>query len=230
MNDELVAAVRERLRALADPVRAARMRAYMKSDMPFRGVPGSMRKPVVRELFAAHPIADRSVWRATVLALWRTAEFREERYVAVELAGHRPYTRWHDPDLLAMYEELIVTGAWWDYVDEVAIRHVGPILSGHRDTVTPVLRAWSVDPDRWKRRTSIICQIKAKGGTDPALLRDTIESTMDDRDFFLRKGIGWALREHAKTDAVWVQRFVADHPALSPLSVREALKHVGPAA
>lgn len=229
MNNELVNAVRGELRALADPVRAEQMRAYMKSTMPFHGVPGSVRKPLLRRLFAEYPLAGKTSWLATVRTLWRDATYREERYVAIELAGHRPYLAWHGPDLLPHYEELIVTGAWWDFVDELAIRHVGPILFAHRDAVTPVMRAWSTDADRWKRRTSVICQIKARADTDLALLADAIEANLDDRDFFLRKGIGWALRQHAKTDAGWVQRFVATHPGLSPLSVREALKHVGAA-
>ena len=226
MNNDLVTAVRTELRALADPDRAVEMRAYMKSAMPFLGVPGSLRKPLVRRVFAAYPCDSKSDWLATVRTLWRDATYREERYMAVELAGHRPYLGWHGPDLLPDYAELIVTGAWWDHTDEIAIRHIGPILAAHRDAVTPVMRAWSTDADRWKRRTSVICQIKAKADTDRALLTDCVEANLDDRDFFLRKGIGWALREHAKTDPVWVRRFVADHPGLSPLSVREALKHL----
>ena len=226
MNNDLVTAVRAELRALADPDRATEMRAYMKSAMPFLGVPGSLRKPLARRVFRAYPCASKGDWLATVRTLWRDATYREERYVAVELAGHRPYLVWHGPDLLPDYAELIVTGAWWDYTDEIAIRHVGPILAAHRDVVTPIMRAWSTDADRWKRRTSVICQIKAKADTDRALLADCVEANLDDRDFFLRKGIGWALRQHAKTDPAWVRRFVADHPGLSPLSVREALKHL----
>jgi len=226
MNNDLVTAVRAELRALADPDRAAAMRAYMKSAMPFVGVPGSLRKPLVRRVFAAYPCDSKDDWRSTVRTLWRDATYREERYIAVELAGHRPYLVWHGPDLLPDYMELIVTGAWWDFTDEIAIRHIGPILAAHRDVVTPVMRAWSTDADRWKRRTSVICQIKAKADTDLALLTDCVEANVDDRDFFLRKGIGWALREHAKTDPAWVRRFVADHPRLSPLSVREACKHL----
>jgi 3-methyladenine DNA glycosylase AlkD len=87
--------------------------------------------------------------------------------------------------------------------------------------------AWSTDQDLWKRRTSVICQIKAKADTDLDLLTSCIEATVDDRDFFLRKAIGWALREHAKTDPAWVLEFVSTHPTLSPLSRREATKHLG---
>ncbi len=96
----------------------------------------------------------------------------------------------------------------------------------HPAELTPVLRDWAVATDRWLRRTSIICQLGAKERTDLALLTEAIEANVDDRDFFLRKGIGWALRQYARTDPAWVRTFVDAHPDLSALSRREALKHL----
>ena len=94
-----------------------------------------------------------------------------------------------------------------------------------------MLREWAVDEDRWLRRTSVIAQLLAKDRTDLDLLSTAIDANLDDRDFFLRKAIGWALRQHARTDPQWVRTFVADRgDRLSPLSRREALKHVGPLA
>jgi 3-methyladenine DNA glycosylase AlkD len=93
-------------------------------------------------------------------------------------------------------------------------------------SVTPVLRTWIRAPDRWLRRTAVICQLGARERTDLALLTEAIEANLDDGDFFLRKGIGWALRQFARTDPQWVRAFVAAHPALSPLSRKEALKHL----
>lgn len=89
-----------------------------------------------------------------------------------------------------------------------------------------MLRTWARAPDRWLRRTAVICQLGAKDGTDLELLTEAIEANLDDGDFFLRKGIGWALRQYARTDPDWVRSFVAAHPALSPLSRKEALKHL----
>jgi 3-methyladenine DNA glycosylase AlkD len=221
---DLIAAIDVGLAAVADRAKAAEMQRYMKSDMPFHGVPKPARAALIRTVFAEHPITDRAVWIDTVTALWRDAEFRERRYVALDLVGYKPYQRWQGVDLLPLYEELIVTGAWWDFVDEVASRRVGPLLQAN-PTLSSVMRAWATDSDRWKRRTSVICQLRAKDATDTALLTDTIESTVDDKDFFLRKGIGWALREFAKTEPGWVRTFVDTHPELSPLSRREALKH-----
>jgi 3-methyladenine DNA glycosylase AlkD len=223
---QLIAAVRDRLRDRGDPARAPGMRAYMKSAMPYRGVPAAGQRAIARELFGAHPIGGRAAWRATVLALWREAEYREERYLAIALSGAKPYAAYQDPAELPVYEELIVTGAWWDYVDEVAIRRVGPILRGHRREVTPIMYAWAGDADPWKRRTAIICQVTARTEVDLDLLEHAIAANSADSGFFLRKAIGWALRDLAWHDPDWVRRYVGAHPELSGLSRREALKNI----
>ncbi|WP_134667963.1 MULTISPECIES: DNA alkylation repair protein [unclassified Amycolatopsis] len=225
-GEALITAVRTGLAELADPVKAPEMQAYMKSAMPFRGVPKPPRGKLMKTVLAEHVLPDRVTYVETVLALWRQAEYREERYSAIDLSGHRAYRQWQDPELLEVYDELIVTGAWWDHVDEVAIRRVGPILREHRAAVAPVLRRWMTDADRWRRRTAVICQVSAKGEVDQKLLADAIEANLEDRDFFLRKGIGWALRDHARAEPEWVRAFVRAHPGLSPLSVREAMKHL----
>ena len=72
----------------------------------------------------------------------------------------------------------------------------------------------------------MICQLGARDRTDLALLTEAIEANLGDGDFFLRKAIGWALRQYARTDADWVRAFVATHPALAPLSRKEALKRL----
>ena len=125
-----------------------------------------------------------------------------------------------------MVEEMVVTGAWWDYVDAIAGRGMGAMLAAHPRPVKAALREWAKDDDIWKRRTAILAQLKAKGETDTALLADAIRPSIGDPEFFLRKGIGWALREYSKTDPAWVLTFVEAHPGLSALSRREALKHL----
>ena len=223
---ELVTAVRVGLAELADPIKAPEMQRYMKSDMPFRGVQMPARAALAARLFAEHPLSDSDSWVATVLELWRGARYREERYLALDLTGHRNYAGWQSPELLPLYEELVVTGAWWDFVDVVASRRIGPLVRAYPEQLVPAMRSWSRDADRWKRRTSIICQLGSKAGTDTELLAGNIEANLDDRDFFLRKGIGWALREFARSEPGWVLAFVDAHPTLSPLSRREATKHL----
>jgi 3-methyladenine DNA glycosylase AlkD len=223
----LVDALRAGLAAAGDPERAERMRAYMKSAMPFRGVPAPALRQVCREVLPAHPVEDRGSWLATVRVLWDDAAYREERYAALALTGHRAYRRWQDAGTLALYEHLAVTGAWWDHVDEIAANRVGPILAGDPATVGPVLLGWAAGEDIWLRRVAILAQLKAKGATDTTLLRGCLEPSLERSEFFLRKAIGWALREYARTDPSWVLAYVCEQEdRLAPLSRREALKHL----
>jgi 3-methyladenine DNA glycosylase AlkD len=220
---EFATAARAALAAHADPAAAAAMQAYMKSAMPFRGVAKPARERLFRTLVRDHPPPDAAALLAEVRKLWDGAGYREERYLALALVER--HRGWAEASWVTdLYQGWIVEGAWWDFTDEIATRHVGPLVRAHG--LQPLMRTWAVHPDRWLRRTSVICQLGAKSGTDLALLTDAIEANLDDPDFFLRKGIGWALRQHARIDPAWVQRFVDEHPGLSPLSRREALKHL----
>jgi len=223
----LVVAIRAGLSAAADPARAKGAQAYMKSTMPFRGVPGPVQKRLWRETFAAHPLETSAKWQRVVLELWRTASFREERYAAVGLAQDRRYLSYRTPAVIPMLEEMIVTGAWWDYVDALASHPLGDVLVSNPPKVSRVMRRWARDSDMWKRRAAILCQIRRRGETDLGLLYECLEPNLADREFFIRKAIGWALRSYAWTDPEEVQRYVKAHRTrLSPLSVREALKNV----
>jgi 3-methyladenine DNA glycosylase AlkD len=225
----IVTTIRATLATAGDPDRAAGQQAYMKSAMPYRGITSPQLKALLRPILAdpAHRIPDRAGWERAVRDLWDGATHREERYAAIALTGHRTYRAWQDPDTLALYRHLVVTGAWWDLVDEVASNRVGPILLAHNTVVAPVVAGWAEDEDLWLRRTSIISQLTFKERTDLALLRHAIEANLDDPSFWLRKAIGWALRQYARTDPDWVRRTVAEYgDRLSGLSRREALKHL----
>ena len=217
----LVTAVRAALRGPADPVRAAGMQAYLKTAEPCLGV----RLPEVRRLTlaaaAAHPPGSVAEVIDAAGRLWREADHREERYAAQALVG-LPIAR-GDLRLLPLLEEMITTGAWWDLVDGTAPR-IGELLSAHPATMDPLLRGWARS-DPWLRRSAVIAQLGFKERTRTGLLTDVVLANADDRDFFLRKAIGWALRDYAKAAPDWVAAFVRDHP-LSPLSRREATKHL----
>ena len=218
--------MRSALAAAADPDRAPRMQAYMKSAMPYRGIASLDMRAITKRVFAEHPLESCGQWRAAVLELWREARFREERYAAIGLLANKRHRDCRTPDVLPLYEEMITTGAWWDYVDEIA-HHVGDLLRSYPQQVGPVMRAWSTDKDMWKRRVSIICQISFKNDTDLDLLYANIEPNLPEKNFFIRKAIGWALRAYAWMDPDEVVRYVAANESrLSGLSRREALKNV----
>jgi 3-methyladenine DNA glycosylase AlkD len=227
MTHRLVGVIRRALAEAADPAKAPQMQAYMKSAMPYRGVSAPLLKQLCREAFKAHPLDSAAEWQRVVLELWRDATFREERYAAVLLTQARAYRAFQTLSSLPMLEEMIVTGAWWDYVDTLAAYNLGDILRAEPRRMKPLMRRWARDGDLWKRRSAILCQLKYKRETDLELLYDCIEPNLSQRDFFIRKAIGWALRQYAWTDPKAVKRYVkANQDRLSPLSLREALKNV----
>jgi 3-methyladenine DNA glycosylase AlkD len=129
-----------------------------------------------------------------------------------------------------MYEEMIVTSAWWDVVDDIATHRLSELVRRFPAAAKRTMRAWSRGGDLWKRRSAILCQIPMKAETDLGLLYAVIEPSLSSKEFFLRKAIGWALRQYAWTDPDEVVRYVEAHRMqLSGLSVREALKNVRPA-
>ncbi|MBI3831622.1 MAG: DNA alkylation repair protein [Planctomycetes bacterium] len=224
----LIAAVRQELQAHGDPKKAAGAQAYMKSALPYYGVPTPLQRAIYRRVFAQYPLETFAAWRATVLELWRKASHREERYAAIALTEDKRHAAFQTLETLSLYEELIVTGAWWDYVDVIASHRLGELLRRYPAPMQKAMRAWSRDKNMWKRRSAILCQLGFKKQTDLKLLYDCIRPNVADKEFFIRKAIGWALRQYAWTDPKEVIRYVKEHEsALSPLSKREALKNCG---
>jgi 3-methyladenine DNA glycosylase AlkD len=229
----LAAAVRTALAGAGNPDRALAQQAYMKSALPYRGITSPELREVLRPLLADPGLAphDRSEWVRTVRALWDDPEVREERYAAVAVAGHRAARPWQDLEALHLYRHLVETGAWWDLVDGIAPDLVGAILLSHKETVDPVIRRWAVDDHMWVRRAAILAQLKHRTETDTDLLAEVLDANLEDsahgREFFVRKAVGWALRQYARTDPAWVSTYVSTRGArLSGLSRREATRHL----
>ena len=219
--------IRSRLREAADPARAPQMQAYMKSSMPYLGVASPVHKRICKEALRAHRLESFDEWAHVALELWRGARFREERYAAIAVTGAPQYRPFNTRAAIPMHEEMIVTGAWWDYVDTIASHQIGDVLRTEPRRMKPLMRRWARDAVMWKRRTAILSQLGFKEDTDLDLLYACIEPNLDDREFFIRKAIGWALRQYAWTNPREVSRYVRAHrTTLSPLSVREALKNI----
>ncbi len=192
----------------------------MKSSMPFLGV----RVPDARRVAknAAKGMTDAAALRDTALELWDAAAHREERYAAMALLSLRPLRG--DPALVPVIEHMVRTGQWWDYTDELAHR-LAELHDAHPEGTVALVHAWARAHDLWIRRIAILSQLGRGIRLDRAVLVDAIEPNLIDREFFIRKAIGWALREYARVAPEWVREYVARRP-LSPLSRREALKHL----
>jgi len=179
----------------------------MKSAMPYYGIAMPELRRIVRELTKVHPPSNDDV-----LKVWRGATHREEHYAAIELSA-RLEGSWE------LYDEMIVTGAWWDLVDPVAGR-----LWKLPDAQSRLL-AYSTDANVWRRRAAIIAQVGLRQETDWDLLQAVIEPNRADRSFWIRKGIGWALREYAKVEPERVRSYL-ERKEVSGLSRREAERGV----
>jgi 3-methyladenine DNA glycosylase AlkD len=224
-SDALVLDLRASFAPYADAERARSVQAYLKTDMPMIGVSRPDQKRVFREVFARHPPADAAEWEAGVRAAWAGPE-RELKWaaVALTLAFRKKFLTMAAVPLL---EQLVREGAWWDLVDELATHAVGTVVERNRAEMRPVLLRWIEDPDPWVRRTAILAQVRHKGDTDTELLFDFCRRQAGDKSFWIRKAIGWALRQHAHTDPDAIRSFLASHGSeLSGLSRREAGKHL----
>lgn len=223
LADRLAAALAER----ADPSRAARMAAYMRDQFPFLGVMAPGQADAWRAVTAELPrrLPQRVVVEAAH-SLWERPE-REHQYLACRLVNRHAGTPAGAPDASVDFvdtvERLLSTKPWWDTVDSLATHATGDLVRAH-----PGLRArmdaWLAGDDLWLTRTALLHMNRWKAATDAHWLFAACLARADHRDFFIRKAIGWALREYSKVDEAAVVEFVADHEReLSGLSRREAL-------
>lgn len=219
-TDELAGTIRTALAAEADPERAPAQQAYMKSTMPFLGIP----VPRVRRITvdAVRGVRDPGALQRAASDLWDRATHREHWYAAMTLLARTPNRG--RAEVIPIAEHMIRTGRWWDVTDDLAHR-LAEQLDVRPEETADLLRRWARDPELWIRRVAIIAQLGRRDRVDVPLLTEAILENANDPDFFIRKAIGWALRDHARTDPDGVRRFVEEH-SLSPLSEREAMKHL----
>jgi 3-methyladenine DNA glycosylase AlkD len=199
------------------------MAAYMRDQFPFFGIQAAPRRSLTRTALGDWTPGDERELLEAADALWAEPE-RELQYVATDLLSR--HHRLLGPDALPRLERLVTTKSWWDTVDALAAHPIGAVVLAHS-------ALWSrmdelIDSaDFWLARTAILHQLRFKEATDAERLFSYCRRRAADEEFFLRKAIGWALRQYAHTDPAAVRSFLAEHgDELSPLSVREASKHL----
>ena len=222
---QALAPIEAALRALADAQEAVPMKAYMLGQFEFLGVRAGPRRDALKGLMKFSGTADELL--ALAEALWRLPE-REFRYVAVDLlAKHHKRL---DTSALPRILQLVQTESWWDTVDGLA-GVVGDIWLRAKATQADVQKRMDeclVHPDLWVRRVAMLHQLGWREQTDEHRLFRYALTLAPEKDFFIRKAIGWALRDHARTRPDAVRAFLARHAdQLSGLTRREAGKHLG---
>ncbi|CAG7645123.1 DNA alkylation repair protein [Paenibacillus allorhizosphaerae] len=209
------------LRTHANPRQAGPMQAYMRDQFPFLGIKSPERVALEKQYWKERGLPAKDELEACVRGLWGLPE-REFQYAAMGLLERQ--AKKADRAQIVLLEELVVTKSWWDTVDLIAARLVGLHLSRFPELIPERAERWIASDNIWLQRTAILFQLGYKTRTDKELLFALIRRRSESDEFFIRKAIGWALREYSKTDEEAVRRFVAE-TQLSPLSVREALKH-----
>ena len=223
---ELAAIILRRLTEVypgaGDPARAVPMAAYMRHQFPYLGLPAPRQVQLNREILAGLPKPAEDDLRTLAALCWRMAE-REYQYFAINLI--RRNIGACSPGFLDTIRELVIDKSWWDTIDPLGSRVVGPLVTTYPHLVT-TMDAWSMDDNMWLARVAIIHQLGYGTATDAERLFAYCAAQAGHPDFFIRKAIGWALRQYAYTDPEGVRAFVHGHPELSALSKREALRRL----
>ncbi|MEE9189359.1 MAG: DNA alkylation repair protein [Candidatus Neomarinimicrobiota bacterium] len=219
----LVVTIRTELTKAGDSDKAAAMQAYMKTDQKFYGVQANPRRTIFRHAKKRYPISKWNDYDQLILELWN-GEYREEMYQALEIA--ETYKQFRLEKSWNLYEGLVRTATNWDTLDWIAAKLIGELVLEYRQFES-VLKQWIEDENFWVRRAALLAHLKHKRHTNTKLLAYTIQKLAHEKEFFIRKAIGWVLRNYAYTDPAWVKRFVARNGSiLSNLSIREAIKNL----
>ncbi len=221
MNPD-IAEIRELFQEAANPADAQPMSDYMKNIAPFFGVKAVPRRQIQKEVFRQYASLPEDQWERMLKALYEEPE-RELHQMATDWLYHRRKS--FNKDTIRLIEWLITHKSWWDTVDFLAERSLGEWAAKFPEEAAPVIKRYIGSGNFWLNRSAIIHQMFYADKTDTALLEACILPHLESKEFFLRKAIGWALRQYAKTDPDWVRAFVDTHP-MSGLSKREAMKHL----
>jgi 3-methyladenine DNA glycosylase AlkD len=206
----------------ANATNATDMKAYMLNKFEFYGIKAPLRDEIVKLYLKEHALKQFAELDLVMKELWEMPE-REMQYFAIDLfVAHKKL--WSQASI-KLIEYCITQKSWWDTVDGIAGDWLGTYFNLFSEQTILITSQWNKSNNIWLQRSSILFQKSYKKNTDTALLSSYLLHLKDSKEFFIRKAIGWALREYSKTNPEWVIAFVANNK-LSPLSEKEALKRI----
>lgn len=205
-----------------NPERSVQMHQYMRGLFPFIGLDKKSREMLQNEFFKNAGYPSRKDLFAVVFKLWRLPE-REFQMCAIGLL--RKFQNTLKEEDIKSIENLIVTKSWWDTVDGLSGWICGTYFKLYPKKTGEITLKWVESDNFWLQRSSLLFQLKYKEDTDKDLLQNYISKLANEKEFFIRKAIGWILREYSKTNPEWVKEFITT-VHLSPLSLREAKKYI----
>ena len=222
MSHPYLSAIKKVFAKHADADIAKGAKAYLLNQFDFYGIKTPLRRQLSKEFYKSHSIKDHNELSILIKECFAEPQ-RELHYFAIELLGH--HKKLWCKKTLPLVEWMVTHHSWWDSVDSINSHAIGSFFLTFPEYLEAYTFKWNRSSDKWLQRMSILFQLLYKEKTNTTLLKEYIEHTQLEEDFFIRKAIGWALRSYANTDRKWVVQFVKAHPQLSNLSKREALKH-----
>ena len=220
----LVEKVGKELRKNADHKRSQPMKKYMRDKFEFFGLSSPLRRSVCKE-FLQQKLSPQET-RKFVALLWAKPQ-REFQYFAIDYLEKHMDTSAEFEANMECIKSLITSKSWWDTVDALANKIVGGFVRQHRDVGKNVMEDWIDHENMWLRRTALLHQLSYKEETDEEMLFRFCSLRAEEEEFFIRKAIGWALRQYAWTCSSSVKKFLLKHKkTLSNLSFKEAAKHL----
>lgn len=201
---------------------AVGMKAYMKDRFDFLGIKSPVRNEILKPFFPELRELETKEWMEVVDQLWNQ-KFREFQYAAMVFA-HRKIKDLQ-PEHLSFLEKMITEKSWWDSVDMVACNLIGAYFKKFPEKIPAAVARWTKTDNFWLHRTCILFQLKYGDNTDQKLLFDLCSKYANEKEFFIRKAIGWALRQYSKFNPKAVKGFIQKQK-LSPLSIKEGSKYL----
>jgi len=203
---------------------AIQMQRYLKTTMPFYGVKSPILNTIVNDVNNLHLISNQEEYNSVIMDIWNLSH-REEKYISIKLA--RKWKKYITLEALTVYEKMIREGQWWDFIDPISQGLIGILLMNNRFKMNKILDKWIKDENLWIRRSAILAHLKHKENTDYKKLFEYCLKCAHEKEFFIQKAIGWALREFSKTEPEIVYAFIQDNErVLSNLSKREGMKYI----
>jgi 3-methyladenine DNA glycosylase AlkD len=219
-SQDVCARTEKGFRVLADPGKAAPMQAYMKDHGTFLGIASPDRRAAQKRAWQGITKPTESELSQVVRQLWALDE-REFQYAAIDLIAkfHKVCS---GKFVTEVSYELITTKSWWDTVD--GLQHAVEPFVVRFPELRHLMRDWLESENIWVARSAILHQLHQKRNTDASVLFEFCTARANDKEFFIAKAIGWALREYSYVDEEAVRAFIERTPQLQPLSKREGLK------
>lgn len=227
----IITQLEKALRSKGNATDAGAMKRYVRDKFEFYGLKSPIRRGIMKGILAGkdNGLLAKDV-REFAQMLWGKPR-RELQYIAMEfLAKHRKILCENQADFeenIEFFKMLVTSKSWWDTVDMVAYKLVGYLVQTHPTKGKPVMLEWISSDDMWMRRTAILHQLCCKESTDEDMLFQFCLARCHEQEFFIRKAIGWSLRDYARAKPNKVKKFLQQHKdSLSKLSFNEAAKHL----